>query len=710
MKKNLTLVSALLCMTLVTAQNNETLNEKLERQNIDYNKKFDAYVSKRYGQNKNQEIVKEIQEKRSSLAGFLPGDKPYFLEATDRNQILNSNTDFLQDGNISGLAGSFNGENIKFTIFDGSTVNGMARVYADHFFFGNFPNRISNKESSSLIYGDHATAVAGFLGSRDLPVTVTLNDGTTTELNYKGIAPNSTIDAYAFGTTVLPGNSAASSVFQKLIIAQPNLSNHSYGTNNGWSNRSVAGEAAWVWTGTFTSPNTYSDGQGVYHTSDQNYDQIVYNNPSNIIVKSAGNFFGHGPEHTNSKKYYENTYGFLVEFAATDTIPPNNCSQGYDCIGIGSLAKNIIVVGAADILTSNGGRYNQSTDVVHSSYSSAGPRDDGGIKPDIIAVGTNVYSASSTNDFTGSQGFDSGSGTSYSAPVVTGIIGLWTQINKQLFQGNLLNAASAKTLMIHSALEAGNIGPDPQFGWGFIDAKKGAELLVGKSNNTVFFSDETLNNGTTNAKSFIASGSEPLKVTVSWIDPEFNNLGVLWSDLHNDRNSKLINDIDVRIIDTTTNTIYTPWKLNPVSPMTPATKGDNTVDNVEQVIVDTPTAGREYRIEISHKGILKNNSGTTAPQNYSIMITGYNNVLKTNENSLLSGLAVAPSVTKDQVHVLKAPKKSVFTVYDISGKKLQNGIINSVRESIDLSTFSNGIYIIEIKTGKEVISKKVIKE
>ncbi|MBB6369339.1 S8 family peptidase [Chryseobacterium shigense] len=706
MKKIFILVGTL-GITFGNAQKNETLNEEFERQNIENSRKFDSYILRHYGNNKNEETLKEIKEKRNTLAGFLPNDKPYFLQVTDKNQILNSNSDFLQDGNISGLSGSFNGENINFTIFDGSSTTSEARVYSEHFLFNNFPGRISNKESNSFIYGDHATAVAGFIGSKNYPSTITVN-GTAKQVNFKGIAPNSTIDAYSFGTTPLPGNSAASSVFQKLLIAHPNISNHSYGTDSGWAYQSVAGEGAWVWQGSFTSPSLYYDAQGVYLANDRDYDRIVYDNPSFIIVKSAGNFFGDGPQTANEKKYYENDYGYLTEFAPTDIIPPNNCSQGYDCISTGSLAKNIIVVGAADIITANGGRYNSPSDVIHSSYSSAGPRDDGAIKPDIIAVGTNVISAN-ISDPTGSSS-TTGSGTSFSAPVVTGIIGLWTQINKQLFSGSVLNAASAKTLMIHSASEAGNTGPDPQFGWGFINAKKGAELLVGKSNNTVIFNDETLNNGTVNKKDIIASGSEPLKVTLSWIDPEFTNFGTLWTEIHNDRNSKLINDIDVRIIDTVTNMVYTPWKLNSLNPMTPATKGDNTVDNVEQVVVDTPTGGRRYRIEISHKGILKNNSGAAAPQNYSIIVTGQNGVLGTAETSPLSSLSIAPTITKDNVYILKAPKRSVFTVYDISGKRIQSGTINSDKESIDFSSSGKGIYIIEIKTDKDVISKKIIKE
>lgn len=713
MKKIFISISTLMISLASAQKNSESLERKFENQRIENSKKFDTYVAKRYGQNRDIKTLREIEKQRISLAGFI-GNKPYFYEAYDTDQIVNSNSDYLQGGTISGLTGSFNGEGIKFTIFDGCSIPGTpARVFDGHVFFNNTTGRISNKEAATLIYGDHATSVSGFIGAKNFPYTVTLNDGTTRTVNFKGIAPNSTIDAYAFLETTLPGDTSPSTVFQKIIKAQPKISNHSYGGNYGWSEGKVNNQPAWIWNGAFASPNTTFDAQGTYHNNDRDYDQIVYNNPSYIIVKSSGNSYGEGPstETSTYKKYYENDNGNLVEFAATDTLPPNNCSQGYDCIGIGSLAKNIIVVGATNRITANSGRYTASTDVIHSSYSSAGPRDDGGIKPDISAVGTSVASASSANNSTGSQGLTIGNGTSYSAPVVTGIIGLWTQINKQLFNNAELHAASAKTLMIHSALEAGNPGPDPHFGWGFINAKKGAEILVGKSNNTVIFNDETLNNESSNTKTVKASGSEPLKVTISWVDPEFTNYTSQWGNVHNNRTSKLVNDLDLRIIDTTDNTTYLPWKLDYNNPMT-ALKGDNTVDNVEQVIVDAPVAGRNYKIIVNNKGTLKNNAGVTASQNYSIIVTGYTEVLGTKESKagILSSLSVVPSVTKDLINILKAPKKSTFTIYDLSGKKLRYGSINSDQEVVDLSAYTKGIYIIEVKTEKDIISKKIIKE
>ncbi|MDQ1097858.1 MULTISPECIES: S8 family peptidase [Chryseobacterium] len=709
MKKYLLTVASLMAIIINAQDKNEILKKDFAKQNQENNRKFDTYVAKKYGNDKSPELLRSLEEKRSNLAGFTPDGKPFFYKSQDIRQGKNANADLINTaGGVTGLTNAYNGEGIKYTIFDGG------RVYAAHTAFDNIPGRITNKEASSQIYSSHSTSVAGFIGAKSKTISGTIN-GTPVSGDIKGVASSSTMDSYMFATTILPGNTAPSTVFDKILTAQPAISNHSYGSNLGWDIGMVNGTVAWIWMGDFTSPSTSYDLQGTYLDSDQNYDNIVYQNPSYVIVKSAGNTYGMGPDYPNAgslPKYYEDENGNAAQFTSTDVLPQTNCAQGFDCIGPGSLAKNIIVVGATDVISTNNYRYTSAADVVHSSYSSAGPRDDGAIKPDIATTGTDVFSPATAENTTGSNTYDYGSGTSYSAPVVTGVIGLWMQISKDLFSGQSLNAASAKTLMVHSASEAGNIGPDPWFGWGYINAKKGAEILVGKANNTVIFKDETLTSGTVNAKNIIASGSEPIKATISWIDPEYvisPNLD--WQTAHNDRSSRLVNDLDVRIIDTTTNTVYYPWKLDANNPMTPATKADNKVDNVEQVVIDNPVAGRKYRIEITNKGTLVNNSGAAAPQNYSVIVTGYSQLLGTNDTGTVKdGIAIAPSVTHDVVNILKAPEKSVFNVYDTSGKKLQSGSIRNSKEPVDLSSYPKGIYIIEIKTEQGTVSKKVIKE
>lgn len=80
--------------------------------------------------------------------------------------------------------------------------------------------------------------------------------------------------------------------------------------------------------------------------------------------------------------------------ASTDPsipMPPRDCRQGglgidADCIGQRGVAKNVITVGA---MTPTGGI---------STFTSYGPTDDGRIKPDLMANGTQVDSTGAAGD------------------------------------------------------------------------------------------------------------------------------------------------------------------------------------------------------------------------------------------------------------------------------------------------------------------------
>ena len=114
-----------------------------------------------------------------------------------------------------------------------------------------------------------------------------------------------------------------------------------------------------------------------------------------------------------------------------------------------------------------------------------------------------------------------------------------------------------------------------------------------------------------------AIGGQPLKITLCWTDPPGT---VPTADV--DVNvAALVNDLDLRVTQGA-NTYY-PWKLNPASPGTAATRnGDNDRDNVEQVLVDNPVAGAIYTIRVTHKGTLKDDTGATAGQTLSLILSG----------------------------------------------------------------------------------------
>jgi hypothetical protein len=105
---------------------------------------------------------------------------------------------------------------------------------------------------------------------------------------------------------------------------------------------------------------------------------------------------------------------------------------------------------------------------VRASFSSVGPTTSTPprIKPDVMATGTSVYAASSTN----TMGYVSTQGTSFSCPLTAGVAAL------------VLKASpSAQPMQVIEALKltASQAGaPDNQFGWGIIDAANAIAYLT----------------------------------------------------------------------------------------------------------------------------------------------------------------------------------------------------------------------------------------
>lgn len=696
MKKYLLfLFLATFSMHIAHAQSQELL-QKLEQQRIKKEQIFDRFYKKAPQPNdglKTQSLgeTRDIEQLRKTPFTYFNGYF-YFVKEFDADQVKSADADAIQSGSVTGLSQAYNGENMEVAIFDGG------RVLASHSDFNNLPNRITNLESDTAVaYSNHSTMVAGIIGGKGTELPDNIG-------NTKGMMTQSKIYSYSFNTTYLLGEASPKTVMEKIVTSPYAISNHSYGYSVGWDSNGIRAN----WYGYYNpATKTSYDMLGTYMWDDEDYDRIVYDNPDKIIVKAAGNEYGAGG--TEIFKYYQKSQDNWVRFTSDDVVPPANCAEGYDCISYGSLAKNIIVVAATEKLTTADGRYHQTSDIVHASYSNAGPRDDGAIKPDIAAIGSEVIAASV--DKSGNEEWGQGPGTSFASPMVMGIIGLWSQIHKDLF-GSALNASTAKTLMAHSAHEAGTSpGPDVVFGWGYIDAQRGAEILAEKSAGSVYFEEKTLQNKVDNTKEVIAKGGQPLKVTISWIDPAYDIPDSLpWGEVYNNRDSRLINDLDLRIVDTSNNTVYMPWKIDINNPTAAALKGDNTVDNIEQVVIDTPTAGGTYRVEISNKGDLVNAGGTIAPQKYSIIITGGTiSTLGTNEANLDKLVSLYPSITSDFVNIKIPTKATRVRVYDMSGKLVKN-LQAENKMKINVQDLQQGAYIVLIQTPEGSVTKKFIKK
>jgi subtilisin family serine protease len=146
------------------------------------------------------------------------------------------------------------------------------------------------------------------------------------------------------------------------------------------------------------------------------------------------------------------------------TVVNSAGNSGYDThntLGAPADGDSVITIGA---VTSSGTRAN---------FSSVGPTVDGRIKPDVMAMGSNNYYASTS----GNQ-YWNGSGTSFSCPLVAGVCALLLQKNPSLTPMEVLQ------LLRSTATQSGN--PDNLYGWGIINALSAINLIIVPVELTLF--------------------------------------------------------------------------------------------------------------------------------------------------------------------------------------------------------------------------------
>ena len=332
---------------------------------------------------------------------------------------------------------------------------------------------------------------------------------------------------------------------------------------------------------------------GYYDSNARNIDRIIYNAPYYLPIIAAGNDRQSGA---------------------------NSEDGGYDYLTDKGVAKNNIVVAATfEVL-----EYEDASDVFMSSFSSWGPTDDGRIKPDISAKGVNMYS--STGASNGS--YANFSGTSMSAPNVSGSLLLLQQHYNDL-NGEYMLASTLRALALHTADEAGFApGPDYRFGWGLLNTQHAAQVISQDGTESMIIT-ETLDANDVYTYTFKADGTQDISATIAWTDPAANPLPGGNEDV---ATPSLVNDLDLRISQDGGVT-FLPWVLDVATPTAGATNGDNVVDNVEKIEINTPEAG-DYIVRVSHKGQLLVNDS----QVFSLVIEGISSedfmVSTTNANVL----------------------------------------------------------------------------
>ena len=504
---------------------------------------------------------------------FFENGMPFYNTTYNAGGAALINSDKVYPGGSAGLSLSGTGQTLG--IWD------AGRVRLTHQEFGGRVTQIDGSPTNNF----HATHVAGTMVA-------------------SGVVPAAKGMSYAANLHAYDWNSDASEM-AAAAAGGLKVSQHSYGRITGW--HPFGGN--WYWYGNVNISTTEDYYFGFYSSLAQTWDEIAHNAPNYLIVKSAGNDRGQGPDPGTFHYYWDGSSWV----SSTATRDKDGGANGYDCIPQRGNAKNLLTVGA---VTASGEM---------SSFSSWGPTDDGRVKPDVVAKGVNVYSTLELSD----TDYGSLNGTSMSGPMVSGSVGLLLQHQQNLHPGVELLSSTVKGLIIHSADDniSGAPGPDYRFGWGLMDTEK-ATHIMSQNNvaNEIHIQELTLNSGNQITIPVKASGDEPLRATLVWNDVP----GTPPPASLNPSTLMLVNDLDLRILDPLNNTSF-PYILNPANPSAAPTIGDNFRDNVEMVHIASPTAGAMYNVTISHKGTLSGGS-----QQFSVIITG---------NELISGVLNPQSLT-----------------------------------------------------------------
>lgn len=269
---------------------------------------------------------------------------------------------------------------------------------------------------------------------------------------------------------------------------------------------------------------------------------------------------------------------FAAGNSGASTCPPY-AAGFHTVLGGYQSAKNVLTVGA----TSDSGAI--------APFSSRGPVKDGRVKPEVMAMGQNVYSSVPTN------GYGYNNGTSMAAPAASGGLALLYQRYRQLHGGTNPKNGLMKALLCNGGVDRGNDGPDFQYGFGWMNLLRSMEML----DNNRYLTASVGGSATNNHAIIVPANTAQLKVMLYWNDPAASLVSsrTLVNDLDLEVATPALSTILPRILDTAT------ANLNTV-----ATSGADHTNNMEQVVINAPGAGT-YSVKVKGTAITQN-----APQEY----------------------------------------------------------------------------------------------
>lgn len=385
----------------------------------------------------------------------------------------------------------------------------------------------------------------------------------------------------------------------------------------------------------------------------------------NQQIEITQNSYGYGATYdvcTRRGEYDANSIGLdnlvrkyphlLHVYAAGNSRSSNCLPGGYGTVNSGyQAAKNNLVVGAITRTDGN------------STFHGYGPVRDGRLKPEVCAVGVNVYSTFPINDYRGGY-----NGTSMACPGAAGTVSLLYEWYKTTFN-QLPPAHLLKGVMSNGADDLGRPGPDYQYGFGRINAARSLSILT----NNLYRVDSVNQNGVFTDTFSLSTTATEIKIMLNW------------DDLSGSPSSSkmLVNDLDLILILPNGDTLL-PWGLNPALFTQDAIRKVDTLNNTEQITLISALPGL-YTIVVR---------GTVVPMDYQVF--SVNRLIQNPELTIVypnGGEKMNPPSNATNAQIIRWDAYGIFgnakLEYSIDSGQTWTTIVNSVNINNKQYTWSN---------------------
>jgi hypothetical protein len=576
--------------------------------------------------------------RESALIAITEDDEPVYISGANISGADTIGVDQLWP---SGTAGYWSDPGNTGLNLDGSgqTIamwEALGGIRATHDQFG---GRAAQLDYDLPAEESHPTSTAGTIASAGLPFLLV----GSVELGAwsRGVAYEAALGAYDSYDYSAEVSAEAGNGLR--------FANNSIATDSGWKYDTSVSSWRWYGSGAATQDWKFGAYLSVGSTvTPKTMDDISYAAPYTALVYAAGNDNSEGPG-ASIPSYYLGAGG-TTSSVARDWADGDD--GGYDSLPSSACAKNTISVGSIESLE---GGWASASAVTLSPFSAMGPTDDGRLKPEVVAQGSRANGATARNPNNWQNvttGFNTAApddatytlnkGTSVASASVSGVLALINQRRTQArgiyaddftsvpidcnWTDHPVRSSGFRALLAHTADEAGaNPGPDYKFGYGVVNAVRAVQLIADdalsgpgttKYNGPKPYYKEVLlkANETVEFKVSRIDASTPIKVTLAWTDPSGT---AQTNNTVDQQNARLVNDLDVRVYppgvtpgSSTKNAVTTgrPWTLTPdlttqsaVTRASAAAPGDDSRNNLEQVVIDSPVTG-DYTVVLDHKG------------------------------------------------------------------------------------------------------------